>query len=668
MALAPIKGWLNPSYLLNSYNASCQRLVNLFAEVIESGDEKAVGYLRGAPGLALINTLPSTGSTGTFCCRGMIAGGDPLVPINGSGGRLFAVVGSLLFELNSSGVPINGLGGNAYRGQVGNDGLPVTMMLDGNNLAVLSAGQFYMDVGTSVIRPTFPAFPYTDISVGWGGTCTVPTASFPLHTSRAGLTIVRQSGPPFNAGMVGLSLSITGDAHSPTTVTGVIDETHLTVATAPNIAYASPVNFTVTPASGMDLVASVASPFAASDVGQTLAFTGGDGTFTAGSYTISAVDAYGNAKLTPQGGTTPPPAAPGSMNGQAAETFGAIGAATGAFLNETYVLAAYSSKSMLAWTPLIQASPDSSFTATKESYPDNIGAIYADHQELLVLGETHSEVWQSPGIDPNFPFAPNESLAMNVGIAARASIASFKDGPVWIGTSTRGQPVAYMAKGFVPTRISTAAIEQVWNYYARFSLISDAIGFTYEIDGHEFWQVSFPTADYTWVYDNTASQQMGKPMWHERNSFDGTSMHRHRANGHAYVFNQHWVGDFANGNIYQLSSTAYDDAGQPITCYRTLPHLCVGRLRQFFTKLQLDLETGGPNALTILLEWSDDGGNNWVGGGSAFTFTASTTKTLDRATFWQLGSADDRVFRITVTGNARKTLINAYLDTIQGIS
>jgi hypothetical protein len=157
-------------------------------------------------------------------------------------------------------------------------------------------------------------------------------------------------------------------------------------------------------------------------------------------------------------------------------------------------------------------------------------------------------------------------------------------------------------------------------------------------------------------------------MWHERNSWDGAAFHRHRAAFHCYVWGKHWVGDFSNGNIYQMDSGIYTDAGQTITCVRTLPHLCEQRLRQFFSKLQLDLETGGGAALTIVVEWSDDGGTAWVGGGVNFTYTASTTKKLDRAAFWQLGSSDDRVFRITITGNARKALLNLYLDVFTGIS
>ncbi len=128
------------------------------------------------------------------------------------------------------------------------------------------------------------------------------------------------------------------------------------------------------------------------------------------------------------------------------------------------------------------------------------------------------------------------------------------------------------------------------------------------------------------------------------------------------------IARFLPGQRFDLQATISPDAGQTITCIRVLPHICAERLRQFFQRLQLDLETGGGVALTIVLEWSDDGGTTFVGGGSDWTITTSTSKKMDRVSWTQLGSADDRVWRITVTGNARKALLALYDDVLVGIS
>jgi len=648
-----MKGWLSGPYLLDSLLAGAQRLLNLFAEIIaaENDSEPQIGYLRGCPGLDVPHTTLGGGPI-----RGMLAAGTPLNPLDGSGGRWFVVSGQYLYELDSSGSPINGLGGNPWRGSVGNDGRPVTLLVNGNQLGIVSAGQFYCDSGLGPVAINYPGSAYGDIAIGWAGTCNV------VHGHLEAL-----SGNPFNSGMNGMTILLNGVAYF---VTNVVDPTHLNVG---------PLGYTVNlTGATYDIVLSnviafsAANPFTAADVGATLNFAGG-GAFSAVSPTINSVDAYGNATLSSS------PATEGSAGGSATEVFGPIYASSGAFLDSFFVVATPNSKVFQFSAPNDGSTFDPTDQAVKESYPDNIGAIAADHQELLILGESTMEVWQ-PGLsnDPNLPFGRNDSYTVPIGIAAPASLCSLRDGPVWIGASLRGQPIAYFAKGFVPVRISTHAIEKAWKKYAQFS---DAIAFVYELDGHEFWQVSFPTGDQTWVYDRTASEQFGKPMWHERNSYDGSAFHRHRASCHCHVFNKHWVGDFANGQIYQLSDSIYTDNTQPMLCARTLPHLDANRLRQFFQKLQLDLETGGGNALTITVSWSDDGGTNWVGGevstdggntwsaGSAdFVYTASTSKKLDRAAFWQLGSADNRVFRIAVTGNARKALVNCFLDYFVGIS
>lgn len=702
----PMPGWLSPSYSLNSTNASLQRSLNLYSEVIEVEGEKAVGYLKGRPGLAeaALATLP------TSPLRGLLAGGTPLYPLDGTGGRMFAVAGSKLYEVFLNGTYTD-------RGDVGNDGKPVQMFVNGDQLAIVSGGAFYLDNGLGPVQTSWQGSSYTDIAVGWGGTCTT-----------AGGSMTRTTGPLFNQGMVGLTVTIPSGNYL---IAGVVDGNHLItlsdlgINTTPVVCTIGPgsagtcttaggsmqrltgpafvsamIGLTVTVGGFTHIIAGVVNgdylitltnmgvntgvaynmgavsgkltsrlkPFTQADVGGVLAFAGPAPWGTIG-VTIVSVDAFGNADVS----ASPAPA--GSTGGIATQNFGPVTAAVGAFLNSFFIVAPPTSRSMYSSEARNGLTWDSADQAAKESYPDYIGALYADHQELYVLGEAKSEVWHSAE-SAAFPFQRDEGASLNVGIAAPASVAGFLDGIAFIGGSLRGQPVAYWVKGFQPDRITTHAIEQFWK--DSFTQLSDAVAFPFEMHGHEFWVVIFPTADQTWVYDRTASKQFGKPMWHEWNSWDATSAppayHRHRACCHCFVWGKHWVGDFATsganaGKIYEMSPTQYTDAGQVISCSRTLPHLCTERIRQFFPKFQLDAETAkGGVALTVVLTWSDDGGHTFVGGGSAFTLTTSTTLTMQRLCFWQLGSADDRVFKITVTGNAPKTLINAYLDVIAGVS
>jgi len=62
-----------------------------------------------------------------------------------------------------------------------------------------------------------------------------------------------------------------------------------------------------------------------------------------------------------------------------------------------------------------------------------------------------------------------------------------------------------MMNGYVPTRISTHAVENTLVNQK----IDDAIAWTYQLEGHECYVISFPSLDLTWVYDISTT------MWHK---------------------------------------------------------------------------------------------------------------------------------------------------------
>jgi hypothetical protein len=696
-----MKGWLAGPYTLASLPASAQKLINLYPEVIESPEgEKVVGYLKHCPGLA---TALITLATSPL--RGLLAGGSPLTPADGTGGRMFAVAGSKLYEVFIGGT-------SSLLGDVGDDAAhsPVQMFVNGEQLGIVSAGQFYLHNGVTLVQPLLLA------SVG-GANTYARGAGGASTVIRNGTLVTWSAGDDFTDIQIGDLITIDGVAchvalkTSLTTLYTVETIAGPTAALVYSVYAAEPISGTSFPATlaagdQITINASVYTVSYALYPTTRVNLTTSPGNQSNKAFSISILNGRAHADgATPtnitwiSGDKFPLYGLVGAqllvngfggagnivtqvLSSTAMKVVGPTGAfdfnfginpilaaGSGAFLDSYFIIAPPVSKVMQVSAPLDGLTWDASDIASKEGYPDYIGALFADHGELYVMGESKSEVWRAPGMDFNFPFQRVSGASIEEGIAAPASMAGFLDGVAWIGASLRGKPVAYFAKGFQPERISTHAIEQAWEKFQ----VSDAVGFSFEMDGHEFWQVSFPTGDQAWVYDRTTSLQFGKPMWHERTSWDpapatGVARYRrHRACCHCFVWGKHWVGDFYNGKIYELSNTTYTDAGQVIQCRRVMPHLCAERLRQFFFKLQLDMETArGGVALTVVLDWSDDGGLTFVGGGTAFTLTTSTTKTLERLCFWEMGSADDRIFRITVTGNGPKTLLNGYLDWLVG--
>lgn len=296
--------------------------------------------------------------------------------------------------------------------------------------------------------------------------------------------------------------------------------------------------------------------------------------------------------------------------------------------------------------------------ASKEGSPDNLIGLLAANREAWLFGDISTEVWYDSGA-AGFPLQRIEGAFLQIGISARFSAARLDTKVFWLGKSGDGAGIVYMAEGVQPQRVSTHAVE---NAIQSYSYIGDAVGFTYQQDGHSFYVLNFPTANTTWCFDATTG------MWHERAYNNGGTLERHRANCHVYAFDIHIVGDYATGKIYKLDVNARTDNGAPISRIRAAPHLSAQGNRLFYSKFQLDIETGvGIDGLgqgvdpQVMMQFSDDGGHKWSN--ERWTSFGAIGATRKRAIWRRLGQSRDRVFRIVITDPVKVTIIGADLDT-----
>lgn len=294
---------------------------------------------------------------------------------------------------------------------------------------------------------------------------------------------------------------------------------------------------------------------------------------------------------------------------------------------------------------------------------DNLMSIIADHRQLLILGEKTSERWINVGTFP-FPFAIIPGTSMQHGLQAVNSVARLGEGVAFLAMDDRGQATVIMwgAALSTPARISTYAIEHAIQGYA---VTSDAIGFSYSQDGHEFYVLTFPSADVTWCFD------LSSGLWHRRAWRDANNVyHRHRSNCVAVFNNQIVVGDFENGKIYEFSLTDYTDDGDPLPCVRRCPHLTNDLKMQFFSDLQIQfqpgvgIQTGQGSDPECILRWSNDGGFTW--GNDHILKIGQAGKYKNRAIKRRLGYARDRVFEIEVTDPVFRAVISANLNATVG--
>jgi hypothetical protein len=280
-------------------------------------------------------------------------------------------------------------------------------------------------------------------------------------------------------------------------------------------------------------------------------------------------------------------------------------------------------------------------------------------------------------------------------------VARLDNGLFWLGSDARGRGIVYRANGYTGQRISTHAVEWQIQQYGN---LADAVGYTYQQDGHAFYVLNFPTANTTWVYDVSTS------AWHERAGWDTSNgvFTRHRGNCQMSFANEIVVGDYENGNIYALDLDVYADNGTAqkwLRSWRALPTGKNDLKRTAHHTLQLDCETGvGLNVydppeivetvlgfllaedgavittedgvpLTVtssavlttspkvMLRWSDDGGHTWS---NEHWASIGRVGEYGHRAFWRrLGMTlklRDRVYEISGTDPVKIAIMGAELN------
>ena len=195
---------------------------------------------------------------------------------------------------------------------------------------------------------------------------------------------------------------------------------------------------------------------------------------------------------------------------------------------------------------------DSLEFATAEFAPDNLVKVFSDHDDLLLLGKNNIEPWTNAGAQ-DFPFVAIDGAVMETGLLARDSVEKIDNSFVWLGSSERGGRVVWRASGYTPTRISTHALESKWD---EISNPEDAYSFSFEIEGHAFYVLTFEGTG-TYVYDASTG------LWCEwviegQDDFSGI--------GFSNAFGKRLLGDPRSAIVHSLSVREYLPSARSYTC------------------------------------------------------------------------------------------------------
>lgn len=625
----PDFGFVGASYEAPSIYQDAQECINFFPEVdpTKPQGERGVVALYPTPGLSSLVLFQNQQEV-----RGMVtlSGGSILVAVCGP--YVYALtsnfIGTLVGQLNTStgrvGITDNGInayivdGTNRYTWRISSPSSAVfTGSISGTTLTVtaitngtIAAGQSLFGVG--VTNETV----ITALGTGTGGIGT--------YTINLSQTV---SSRQMNSTAVAAK------------VTGSISGTTLTVtAVTSGTLY----------------------------VGQTIQGTGvtaltiitalGTGSGGAGTYTVSTSQTVASTTLY------------GLNFSQMPTSDGAFTGGTNVDIVDNYFVYNRPDTQQFGCSNVLSPISGSTNFSSKDGAPDDLVTLIVDHREIYLLGETSSEVWVDQGTSP-FPFTRIPGTSTQHGIVTPFSVARLGNSFAYLSKNNRGTAQIVQMNGYIPQRISTHAVENSLTGQT----ITDAVAWTYQLEGHEVYVISFPTIQLTWCYD------VATGMWHKWLYTNNLGQFERCRGNCAAVFQGYvLVGDYANGKIYKLDRNIYTDDGQNVKRVRRAPHLTTDLQRQYFEELQIQFQPGvGLSGITTplndevvgadpqaMLRWSSDGGSTWSN--EHWTTIGQIGKYNNRAIWRRLGWSRDRIFEVTVTDPVKAVIVSANLKMTAG--
>ena len=297
----------------------------------------------------------------------------------------------------------------------------------------------------------------------------------------------------------------------------------------------------------------------------------------------------------------------------------------------------------------------------EETLPDDLVRDYVYDEIIYRCGVRSIIGWYNSGVGSP-PIEKLQGRMFTVGLAAINSIAETDEAFYWLGDDF----AIYQAVAGSKNRISTDAIS---NEIQKYSKVDDAIGNTFTFEGQNFYSITFPSGNKTFV----VNESLGADGWFELSSRVSNGLVSEVYQGTSIIdaYGKLFVADVSNGNVYTLDANTYTNNNEPLQRVRVTQSAnggllnARGKLVQM-SALKLIMETGvgvidgqGDNP-RIMIEYSDDGGNTWNGGswprvGRLGEFTLQVE-------WFNLETFYDRIFRISSTDPVNYSIFSATID------
>ncbi len=254
--------------------------------------------------------------------------------------------------------------------------------------------------------------------------------------------------------------------------------------------------------------------------------------------------------------------------------------------------------------------------ATAELAAGNIVGCHSDQDQLFIFKSDMTEVFQNVG-GSGFPFQRIPGAAFEKGIHSRYSPIQFEGSFFYVGGGHNERSSIYRSGGGEPLSISTDSIDREIQEFAR-SEIAKSFTFTYSIEGFSFVGFTFRSANTTprtFVYNVTASELLGRPVWQEQQT--GINDGAWRVNSIDTVYSKLLVSDYLDGRVGEIESDLYTEYGDTILRLKTTGPMSGNGTSFYISSIELTTESGeGLNIgqgsdPEVMMDFSDDGARTW---------------------------------------------------------
>jgi hypothetical protein len=295
--------------------------------------------------------------------------------------------------------------------------------------------------------------------------------------------------------------------------------------------------------------------------------------------------------------------------------------------------------------------------ATDEYDSDDLNRVFSDRDELWSMGLNSLGFWYNDG-KTALSFTPTQGKVYEVGCLARNSVQKIDNSILWLGSDKRGGRTIWRAAAGSPIRVSTHAVEKKLDE----SLTpEDAYAFTFRIEGHAFYVITFVDV-VTFCFDVSTGLWS---EWQTLNKNDWNPI------GFTNAFNKRIVGDRRGNKLYELDLETYDDDGTKIAREGiSQPIFSPDQSLSVHSFFRLDVETGvglndGVDPI-VRLSWANEDG---------VKFNNPKPRTLGKIgetrkrVFWRrLGLARSRTYKFRITDSVKFVILGAYISIRVGTS